>query len=205
MIRFVYRIIPQIIPRIIPAFFSIVLMVGCGQTSNPSSGTPANTPPPQASPPPTPQPPQLSLYMVPLNQAEFSMESIQANKRTIEKEPNNVKALLSLADANFMIQRFEKSQEYYERALKGDPKNGNARIGLANTYIFLQKPDEAIRQLDQLLKMQKDYPEALFNKGLILLRSKGDAAGAKAAWTRLMQSHPDHELAKEVKDELGKM
>jgi len=38
---------------------------------------------------------------------------------------------MSNGDANFMIQRFEKSQEYYERALKGDPKNGNARIGLA--------------------------------------------------------------------------
>jgi hypothetical protein len=45
--------------------------------------------------------------MVPLDQAGFSMETIQANKKKVEAEPNNVQALVSLGDANFMIQRFE--------------------------------------------------------------------------------------------------
>jgi tetratricopeptide (TPR) repeat protein len=104
-----------------------------------------------------------------------------------------------------MIQRFEKSQEYYERALKSDPKNINARLSLSNCYIFMQKPDEAIHQLDQILSMKKDYPEALYNKGLILLQSKRDTGGAKQVWTQLVSTHPDHELAQEVKGELTRM
>ncbi|HEY4486069.1 MAG TPA: tetratricopeptide repeat protein [Nitrospiria bacterium] len=147
----------------------------------------------------------MTLYMVPLNPGEFSMESIQANKKKVEKEPNNVEALIQLGDANFMIQRFEKSQEFYERALKADPRQVNARIGLSNTYLFLQRTDDSIRQLDKLLEVQKDYPEALFNKGLILLKSKGDAAGAKKAWNRLIETHPDHSMARDVKAEMGRM
>ncbi|MBI3609893.1 MAG: tetratricopeptide repeat protein [Nitrospirae bacterium] len=194
-----------------------VLLIGCTQNSPPAPSAPANTPPPQAeplampqavspmTPPEPPQPQQLSLYMVQQNPGGFSMESIQASKKKIEKEPNDVPSLISLGDANFMIQRFEASQGYYERALKADPKNINARLSLSNCLIFMQKPDEAIKQLDQILAIQKNSPEALYNKGLILLQSKGNAAGAKQAWTRLTQSHPEHPLTQQVKGELAKL
>jgi tetratricopeptide (TPR) repeat protein len=187
-------------------YLSAVILAGCGQSSSPTPSAPMSSPPGMQQPAMTSPPPQqLSLYMVPLDQAGFSMETIQANKKKVEGEPNNVQALVSLGDANFMIQRFEKSQEYYERALKADPKNINARLSLSNCYIFMQKPDEAIKQLDQILTTQKDYPEALFNKGLILLQSKRDMAGAKQAWTQLVGKHPDHPLAQDVKGELGRL
>jgi tetratricopeptide (TPR) repeat protein len=193
----------------IPSLFILAaLLAGCNQnSSSPSSGPSYTTPPiaQPAAPTPPAQPPQLSLYVVPLDQTKFSMEQIQADKKKIEQEPNNAQALISLGDANFMISRFEKSQEYYERALKADPKNINARLSLSNCYIFMQKPDEAVKQLDQILAMQKDYPEALYNKGLILLQSKRDPVGAKQAWTQLVSTHPDHELAQEVKGELGRL
>jgi tetratricopeptide (TPR) repeat protein len=191
-------------------YLSAVLLAGCSQSNTtPLPSAPMSMPPqsmqqPAMTPPPQ-QPQQLSLYMVPLDQAGFSMEKIQADKKKVELEPNNAPALVSLGDANFMIQRFEKSQEYYERAVKADPKNINARLSLSNTYIFMQKPDEAIKQLDQILAVQKDHPESLFNKGLILLQSKRDTAGAKQTWTQLVGAHPDHPLAQEVKAELGRL
>jgi tetratricopeptide (TPR) repeat protein len=189
-------------------FILAALLTGCNQnSSSPSSGPSYTTPPAAqpAAPPPPAQPQQLSLYIVPLDQGKFSMEQIQADKKKIEQDPNNAQALISLGDANFMIQRFEKSQEYYERALKSDPKNINARLSLSNCYIFMQKPDEAVKQLDRILAMQKDYPEALYNKGLILLQSKRDPGAAKQVWTQLVSAHPDHELAQEVKGELGRL
>jgi len=193
----------------IPSLFILAaLLAGCNQSSSSPSSGPSYTTPPiaqPAAPSPPAQPQQLSLYIVPFDQTKFSMERIQADKKKIEQEPNNAQALVSLGDANFMIQRFEKSQEYYERALKSDPKNINARLSLSNCYIFLQKPDEAIHQLDQILSVQKDYPEALYNKGLILLQSKRDPGGAKQVWTQLVSTHPDHELAREVKGELGRL
>ncbi|HUK57262.1 MAG TPA: tetratricopeptide repeat protein [Nitrospiria bacterium] len=191
-------------------FLTAGVLAACNQNSSSPPSAPSYTTPPiaqQTAPPPPPpaQPQQLSLYIVPFDQSKFSMETIQADKKKIDQEPNNVDALLGLANANFMIQRFEKSQEYYDRALKSDPKNVNARLSLANCYIFMQKPDEAIKQLDQILAMQKDYPEALYNKGLILLQSKQDPVGAKQVWTQLISAHPDHELAQQVKGELGRL
>jgi tetratricopeptide (TPR) repeat protein len=189
-------------------FILAALLAGCNQNSSSPSSGPSYTRPPiaqPAAPPPPAQPQQLSLYIVPLDQGKFSMEQIQADKKKIEQDPNNAQALISLGDANFMIQRFEKSQEYYERALKSDPKNINARLSLSNCYIFMQKPDEAVKQLDRILAMQKDYPEALYNKGLILLQSKRDPGAAKQVWTQLVSAHPDHELAQEVKGELGRL
>jgi len=193
----------------IPFLIPLLFLAACTQSSSPPSSEPHSDPPealqqPAATSPPM-QPPQLSLYMVPLDQGGFSMEKIQADKKTIEKDPNNVPALVSLGDANFMIQRFEKAQEYYERALKTDAKNLNIRLSLSNCYIFMQKPDESIRQLDMILATQKDQPEALYNKGLILLQSKGDPAAAKEAWSRLIAAHPDHPLARDVKDEMSRL
>ena len=183
-----------------------MILAGCSQNDTPSPNAPMSQPPQAMQQPAAPPPPrQLALYMVPLDQAGFSMETIQANKKKVETEPNNVQTLVSLGDANFMIQRFEKSQEYYERALKADPKNIAARLSLSNCYIFMQKPEEAVNQLDQLLAIHKDYPEALFNKGLILLQSKRDPVGAKQTWAQLVGKHPDHPLAQEVKGEMGRM
>lgn len=199
-------------PRIAYHEISLCLLLsfilhGCNSSkeSSPTAQAPTHPPPQQQVQPPPPQPQPLSLYMVPLNPNDFSMEAIQANKKKIEQSPNDVPALVSLADANFMIQRFEVAQGYYERALKADQKHINARIGLSNCYILMQKPDEAIKQLDQILGMQKDYPEALFNKGLILLQAKQDPMSAKQIWTRLVESHPEHTLAQQVKDELGRL
>lgn len=183
-----------------------MILAGCNQNSSPTPSAPMSPPPQAMQQPAAPPPPQqLSLYMVPLDQTGFSMETIQANKKKIETEPNNIQALVSLGDANFMIQRFEKSLDYYEQALKADPKNIHARLSLSNCYIFMQKPEEAVKQLDRLLAIHKDYPEALFNKGLILLQSKRDPVGAKQIWTQLVGKHPDHPLAQEVKGEMGRM
>ncbi len=182
-------------------FFLTLSGLACGkQESTPARSEPAGPPPRPSMQPPPPQ--QPSLYVVPLNQNEFSMETIQANKKMIEQEPENVKALLGLGDANFMIQRFEVAKGYYERALKADPKQTNARISLSNCLIFMQKPDEAIKELDTLLTIETDLAEALYNKGLILLLSKGDTGGAKKAWSRLIEINGSHPLAKQVEKEI---
>lgn len=158
-----------------------------------------------APPPPPPQPQQLSLYMVPLNPSEFSMQAIQANKKKIETMPDDVEALVGLGDANIMISRYEVARDFFERAVKADGNHINANISLANCYVFLQKTDEALRRLDLLLSAHPDNPEGLFNKGLILLKSKQTPGGAKEAWQRLIDKHPEHPLAQRVQPEMGRL
>jgi len=182
-------------------------LIGCNQSkeSAPTASAPAASSPPPSMPPPAPQKRELSLYMVPLSPTTFSMQAIQEFKKRAQDNPSDVEALVGLADANFMIQRFEVAKENYEKALKADQSHVNARISLANCYLFMQQPDEAIKQLDELLALHKDQPEALFNKGLILLNTKRDVPGSREAWNKLIEMHPENDLAQQVKEELAQM
>jgi len=190
---------------IILAALPILILSACEksqETATSQSEPVASSAPP---PPPPPQPQALSLYMVPLNPAKFSMQAIQANKKKIEAQADDVEALVGLGDANLMISRFDVARGYYESALKADGGHINANISLANCYVFLEKPNEAITQLENLLAANPDHPEALFNKGLILLKSKQTPGGAKEAWQKLINKHPEHPLAQRVQLEMGRL
>lgn len=186
------------------------LIAGCTQNSAdvppPVTGTPMAAAPPAAAPPQPPAQPQgPTLYIVPMDQRDFSMEKIQDYKKRAESNPKDAEALEMLGNGNFMIQRLEKAQEYYTRALEADPKRATARLSLANVMVFLKQPDGAVQQLETLLKSQKDYAPALFNLGLIRLYSNQDTAGAKTAWTTLVQKHPNNDLAMQAKQQLEKL
>ena len=184
------------------------LLSGCNSSQEPSTPTAAPTAPSQSAPPPPSQPApqqQLVLYFIPLNPSDFSMQAIQESKKRAEENPEDVQALVSLADANFMIQRFDVASEYYEQAIKANQNHLDARLSLSNSYVFLQKPDQALEQLDKILETEQDYPEALYNKGLILLMAKRDTTNAKATWTKLTDTHPNHPLSRQVQGELSRL
>lgn len=187
-------------------FIGIVLG-GCTQSQETAqtTSTPSPAPPPQAAPPPPRQPEQLTLYTIPRNPADFSMQAIQAFKKRAEENPGDAEALVGLGDANFMISRFDVSKDYYEKAIAVDQGRVDAYIGLSNTYLQLQRPEDSIRQLDYLLKANEDYAHALYNKGLILLMALHDTEGAKKSWSKLLEKHPDYERAMKIRGELESM
>jgi tetratricopeptide (TPR) repeat protein len=183
-------------------------LIGCNKAkeSDPYASAPAAADAPAPySPPPAPEKQELALYMVPLNPAKFSMKAIEEFKKRAQAKPDDVEAFVGLADANFMIQRFDVAKANYEKALKADKTHVNARISLSNCYLFMQQPDEAIKQLDELLAVHQDQPEALYNKGLILLNAKRDVNGSREVWDKLIKAHPENDLAQQVKQELARM
>ena len=202
--------------RVIAGLLLGIIFTGCNPSQEappPPTASTDQAPPPQAAQQRAPRPQPLSLFMVPLNPGDFSMQAIQDNKKRIEERPDDIQALMALGDANFMIQRFDVAMGYYERALKADQNLVNARLSLSNCYLFPRgpnpeqrsNPDKAIAQLDSILTAHKDYPEALYNKGLILLQSKQDPGGAKKIWTQLVSSHPEHRLAQQVQREMNRL
>jgi tetratricopeptide (TPR) repeat protein len=73
---------------------------------------------------------------------------------------------------------FRQSAQYFMRALDFSPKNIQARLGLAKTYIDLRQPDEALKLTQQL---REDEKTALLDDGLQfeLLRTEALAYLAK--------------------------
>jgi tetratricopeptide (TPR) repeat protein len=137
-----------------------------------------------------------SLAFVPLDAGIFSMEANQSNKQRVAANPNDAGALVQLGHADLLIQHYPAAKDFYERALRADGKSLEARLGLSNCYALMGQVDEALSELTALLQVDQNAPEALYNKGLLLLLSKHDHDGAKQAWERLISVHPENEWAR---------
>jgi cytochrome c-type biogenesis protein CcmH/NrfG len=97
--------------------------------------------------------------------------------------------LLQIANIYQSTHQFKEATEYFQRALKIDPKNVSARTELASCLYYPGDADGAMSQWNQALKYNPTDANSLFNLGMIKYRGKGDAKGAIAAWQELLTVH----------------
>jgi len=114
------------------------------------------------------------------------MQRIAEYKGRLEKNPKDIEALVFLGNSNYDIQRYEKAQEYYQRAIEVDPNNTHVRTDLASSYRQQGQIDQAIGELKQVLVQDPNQEAALYNLGVILLNDKGDRTGAVNVWKKLV-------------------
>lgn len=81
---------------------------------------------------------------------------------------------------------------YYEKALpwRGQDPAVLTDLGTAYFYRTPSDPDRAIAYYDQALAASPGFPNALLNKGIVLLQGKHDPAGAITAWKQLLAVLP---------------
>ncbi|MES2796166.1 MAG: tetratricopeptide repeat protein [Bacteroidota bacterium] len=65
----------------------------------------------------------------------------------------------------------EKSREYYQKALDKNPNLLLAKTNMAMTYVSTQTPMQGILLLREVVAESPDYEPALFNLGLLSMRS----------------------------------
>jgi tetratricopeptide (TPR) repeat protein len=63
---------------------------------------------------------------------------------------------------------------------------------LASAEVYSGKPDAAIDNLNQALRLDPTFADALFNLGMVKWRAKGDNKGAIACWEKLLKTNPNH-------------
>ena len=190
--------------------FVLLSLWGCQKQEKVSEGIPPVPPAPvtSAGAPPAPSPgnPHSSETPVPSSGAPVSfMQKLTEYKARLEKNPKDIEALVFLANANFDIQRFEKAKEFYLKALEVDPNNTHVRTDLASSYRSLGDPDQALNELNKVLKAEPNHEVALYNTGIILLNDKNDPKKAVVAWEKLVQLKPDDPLSKELRDKIKEL
>lgn len=114
-----------------------------------------------------------------------------ALEQQAQTQPDDPKTLLELANFLYDIQRWEEAVVWYDRALKLDPVNADARTDLASCKLRLGRFDEAITGYTRALKDEANKPQALYGLALARLRGKKDLAGARQAYEQLRRHHPD--------------
>lgn len=102
------------------------------------------------------------------------MADVQASA-LIEKskaEPQNTFLLSQIALIYQGAHQFDRATDYYTKALNIDPKEVNARMQLASCLFYSGEVDEALHQLQMILKSDPKNVNALFNLGVIRYKGK---------------------------------
>ena len=84
----------------------------------------------------------------------------------LKNDPNNSDLLVQIGNIYKATHQFKEAGEYYERALKIDPKNVALRTETASCLYYSGDVEGAITQLQQALQYDPKDANSLFNLGL---------------------------------------
>jgi len=110
----------------------------------------------------------------------------------LSSDPNNGEVLARIGNLYYDAQQYSAATDYYGRALKVRPADVSVRTDRGTALWYLGNADAALAEFNQALTYQPNNPDTLFNLGIVLWQGKGDAAGAVAAWERLLAANPNY-------------
>lgn len=128
---------------------------------------------------------------------------IVALRQEAEQNPEDVGAALRLADFLLEVEVYQDAITWYERALRLEPKNTDARIALARCQFEMGQYEAAIQQLNTVLELKPNEPHALYHLGVTLLRGQRDLPGAERVYRQLRQVNPNYPGLEDLERLLG--
>jgi cytochrome c-type biogenesis protein CcmH/NrfG len=108
-----------------------------------------------------------------------------------KSDPNNAALLNQIAGTYDATHQFKEASEYFRKSLELNPNDNSVRTALASDLYYSGDAENALAELQKVLKKDPKDVNALFNLGMIRFKSKNDAAGAVAVWQQLLKAHPD--------------
>ncbi len=106
---------------------------------------------------------------------------------------------VQLGNLYFDAERYPEATQWYEAALKVDPKNVNASTDLGIAYYYSNQPDRALAQFDRSLAIDPTHSKTLLNIGIVRAFGKQDLEGAEKAWQRVLDVAPNSQEAEVAK------
>jgi cytochrome c-type biogenesis protein CcmH/NrfG len=106
-------------------------------------------------------------------------------------EPTNPAPRVQLGNLYFDAERYTDAVQWYEDALRLNPKDANVSTDLGVAYYYTNEPDKAIGQFEQSLKVDPAHTKTMLNMGIVKAFGKQDLAGASAAWQQVIATAPN--------------
>ena len=116
-------------------------------------------------------------------------EAIALARAYTEAESTHAGGFANLGAIYGYARQFERSLDAFHSALEIDPKNPTAQLGIALTYSYMGRHDDAVRAIDEARRQRPDDQYVLSSAGYVLGRA-GRAADAEDALRRL-RAQPD--------------
>ncbi|MGH8216940.1 MAG: XrtA/PEP-CTERM system TPR-repeat protein PrsT [Rhodanobacteraceae bacterium] len=111
------------------------------------------------------------------------LKTLSSGKSFAAKD--EAEATVLRGDAHFGLKQYESARQSYEGALKVDPKDPRALIGLAKLSAQANDADKATSYVQQALAASPDNPQALVTQGDLAF-DKQDFTGAEAAYQKAL-------------------
>lgn len=96
------------------------------------------------------------------------MQELTQLRSRLARNPNDLAALVQLANMEYDAQKFDKAAALYVRALALDPTNPDVRTDYATALHRGGRDLDALKQLDLVLRQRPEFHAALFNRGVVL-------------------------------------
>ncbi len=120
------------------------------------------------------------------------MQLLTDLKARVAKNPRDIAALVELGNLYFDASKFDGAAGYYKRALALDPTNPDVRNDEAAALHATGHDLDALTEVDRVLRERPNFPQALFNRGIILgsMGRRSDAADAYRAFLKAAPHDP---------------
>ncbi len=138
------------------------------------------------------------------NDATASSDPLAFFRDRVARNPDDVAARLDLAHRYLDANRARKAVDQYLAAVRLDPDNAEANAHLGLLLHLSGRPGRGLRLVERALEVDPRYPEALFFKGLILLKGldrPGPAVDALAAYLEAAPYGSERAAARRLLDE----
>lgn len=123
----------------------------------------------------------------------------------LKSDPANADLLTSLGNLYYDAQQYPVAVDYYARVLRMKPADAAVRTDMGTAFWFMGNADKALAEFEKALTYVPDNPNTLFNLGLVKWKGRMDAAGATAAWERLLAIDPNYPQKSEVQQMLAEV
>lgn len=125
--------------------------------------------------------------------------------KRLKSDPDNPDLLAALGNLYYDARQYPLAVDYYARALRVKPADAAVRTDMGTAFWFMGNADKAIAEFNKALTYVPDNPNTLFNLGLVKWKGKMDAAGATAAWKRLLATDPNYQGKADVEKYLAEV
>ena len=108
----------------------------------------------------------------------------------VKKNPQDATAWTELGNVFFDTGQYKQAITAYKKSIELRPGNANVLTDLGVMYRRSGQPDKAIKVFDQASAIDPSNTQARFNKGIVFLYDKGNAAEAIKIWEDLLKTNP---------------